>query len=615
MLRLRYLCFTIISLLVLLPALVQAQGNAISLAYGQRVTGALSDQEPEDLYAFAAQQGDMITVTMDAQDGTLDPFLIMLDGAQQVVLAVDNDGGGSGANGKGNSRLRFVVPSAGLYTIKATAANAGEGGNGNYELFLTLENPTPTPSSTANEPIIAPFPAGSSSIRADLNDDTPFHVYALSGKRDETLTFALEIQGDVQAGAYLYDTSFADRLATAQLGQPLTATLPDDGLYFVVVARLAANGAGTFTLRREGTTESTATPTKPDEVGTLLVAGQTQTGDLGARIADLYRFEVMENATARLDVVANTDTMILLVDSSFTQVAVALSSLRETPLPRAGMYYVLVVRRQGPNDPNGLQYSIALHGGILAPTPRATAAPLVISYGQTVRGTLSNEAYQLRYTLIAQTGESIRVSMIAANSTLDPLVALLDPAGNLLIANDDTAPGIADALFVYDIPADGSYTILATRSGEATGTTSGAFTLLVTLPQDDEPTPTPAPASTLGGGIEGVTYGSRVSGSIDASKFVYYYSFQGETGDVITIQMGRVSASDLDPALYLYYYDTNGMQTAVAFNDNYADGTLNAAIQRFSLPATGVYLIVATRAGAANGTTTGNFVLTLAKAE
>ncbi|MBX3081041.1 MAG: pre-peptidase C-terminal domain-containing protein [Anaerolineae bacterium] len=612
--RLRFVVL-ILAVFLLMPVASQAQSNATSLAYGQRVTGQLSDQASEILYAFAAQQGDMITVSMNALDGTLDPFIILLDGAQQVVLGVDNDGGGSGANGKGNARLRFVVPSAGLYTIKATAANAGEGSNGNYELILTLENPTPTPSATANEPIIAAFPSGTSdaSIRADLNDEMPFHVYALYGSRDETVTFALAVEGDVQAGVYLYDPAFADRLATAQLGQQLTATLPADGLYFLVVARLATNGAGTFTLRREGSAGNNATPTTRTETGTVLVAGQTQTGDLTTRIADLYRFEVTGNATARLDVVATAETTILLVDSTFTQVAVGISSLRETPLPRAGTYYVLVVRRQGPNDPNGVQYTVALHGGLLAPTPRATA-PLVISYGQTVRGTITNDAYQLRYALIAQAGESIRASMSAANSSLDPLVALLDPGGNLLIANDDSAPGISNALFIYDIPTDGTYTILATRSGEATGTTRGAFTLLVTLAQDDLP-PSPTAETVTQGGIEALVYGSRISGTIDAGKFIHYYSFQGEAGDVVTIQMGRVSASDLDPMLYLYFYAADGTQTAVAYNDNYAQSTLNAAIQRFRLPSTGVYLIVATRAGAANGTTTGNFVLTLAKAE
>ena len=92
MLRLRCVAYVCSLLLIVLPAvLLQAQGNTTTLAYGQRVTGQLSDQAPNDLYAFAAQQGDMIAVTMNALDGTLDPFIILLDGAPRALMAFPED--------------------------------------------------------------------------------------------------------------------------------------------------------------------------------------------------------------------------------------------------------------------------------------------------------------------------------------------------------------------------------------------------------------------------------------------------------------------------------------------------------------------------------------------
>jgi hypothetical protein len=850
MLRLRLLALLLcIGLCLLALTETQAQAELLPLAYGERVTGELTPPTLETLYAFAGAQGDMVSIAMNALEGSVDPFLILLDGAQQNVIGVDNEGGGTGANGKGNARLRAVLPSTGVWVIKATTAQKSDATRGTFELTLMLENPAPTPSASANAPIIAPYEAGLI-YRADLNDTTPFHLYRVQATKDTVLALALEVEGDLQAGLYLYDPTFESRLATAELGQPLNAVIPADGVYFLVVGRIAAQGAGAFTLRelnpegaasispgqtvrgqisaerpartyplsgaagqpirvqmrrlsgdllplvyivatesgsvvaqsapsatgdgssaelsltlaadgvyaivatREGqasglttgdyllavtTAETagvaaagateiipdalrdyapfaygeefrgaidadnvgaafrfygtqgdeievtleagrgldpllilqsdvgdtlaqsepgagdavalsftlprtgwygilatreginsgsssgdftlrltlrsaTATPTPDDRpaLGTLLVGGQTLSGDLTSRLAALYRLEVTANATARLDVVADGEVMTLLADENFVQIAVAYGSLRETALPRAGTYYVLVVRRFGPNDPAGRPFSVVLGGGLVPPTIAPTAPPAVLGYGQQVSGRLTNEAYAVRYVLYARAGESARVAMnAAAGSALNPMVALLDASGNLLIVNDDAAPGLTDALFIYDFAADGTYTILATRSGEATGTTSGAFTLRVDLPQ---PTPTPAPTTeNADSGIPQLVYGSRVSGSIKAAPFVVYYRFAGTAGDVVTIQMGHGAGSGLDPALYLYYYDAGGNRVAVAFNDNQSAGTLNAAIERFTLPQTGEYLIIATRAGVAQGATTGSFVLVLAK--
>lgn len=850
MLRLRLLVL-LICVGLCLPSLptMHAQAELLPLAYGERVTGELTPPTLETLYAFAGAQGDMVSIAMNALEGSVDPFLILLDGAQQNVVGVDNEGGGTGANGKGNARLRAVLPSTGVWVIKATTAQKSDATRGTFELTLTLENPAPTPSSSADAPIIAPYEPGVA-YRADLNDTTPFHVYRVQAAKDTVLALALEVEGDLQAGLYLYDPTFESRLATAELGQPLNAVILADGTYFLVVARIATRGVGAFTLRelnpesaaslspgqtvrgqitaerpartypltgaagqpirvqmrrlsgdllplvyivetetgnviaesaptatgeagiaelsltlaadgvyaivatREGqaggqttgnylltvtvpdatgatTTGSTvvvpdalrdyatfaygdefsgaidsvnvgyafrfygtqgdeieltleaerglspllllqsnvgdtlaqsepstrgavtlpytlprtgwygvlatreginsgtssgdftlrltlrsATPTPaPDErpaLGMLLVAGQTLVGDLTTRVAALYRLEVSANATARLDVVAEGEVMTLLADENFSQIAVAYGSLRETALPRAGTYYVLVTRRFGPNDPAGLPFSIVLGGGLVPPTVAPTVPPAVLGYGQEVNGRLTNVEYAVRYVLYARAGETARVAMnAAAGSTLNPMVALLDANGNLLIVNDDAAPGLTDALFVYDFAADGTYTILATRSGEATGTTSGAFTLRVDLPQ---PTPTPAPTTEdAASGIPQLAYGSRVSGSIEAAPFVVYYRFAGTAGDVVTVQMGHGAGSDLDPALYLYLYDAGGERVPVAFNDNQFAGTRNAAIERFALPQTGEYLIIATRAGVAQGTTTGSFVLVLAK--
>src|SRR5438132_980803 len=117
------------------------QNSPQPLAYGQTVTGELTTQRPEALYIFAAQQGDVITITMDLVDGNLDPLVILVDQSQQMVLAVDNDSGGNH-----NARLRFVIPASASYVVRATVVQGSGDIKGTYKLALLLGNPTPPPS-------------------------------------------------------------------------------------------------------------------------------------------------------------------------------------------------------------------------------------------------------------------------------------------------------------------------------------------------------------------------------------------------------------------------------------------------------------------------------------
>jgi hypothetical protein len=220
----------------------------------------------------------------------------------------------------------------------------------------------------------------------------------------------------------------------------------------------------------------------------------------------------------------------------------------------------------------------------------------------------------------------------APNSTLNPMVAVLDAEGKLLILNDDAAQGIKNAALIYEVPVDGRYLILATRSGESTGTTMGAYILKVEVRQPDLSTPpadltatpvgstgatapaTIAPTSDAGGSqMTIIRYGETISGTITTQKFLNYYSFQGTAGEVITIGMTRAPDSQLDPLLYLYTYD--GQPQLLAANNDLVAGSPDAAIVRFKLPQSGRFLIVATRVGAAQGTTEGSYTLTLSRDE
>lgn len=108
-----------------------------------------------------------------------------------------------------------------------------------------------------------------------------------------------------------------------------------------------------------------------------------------------------------------------------------------------------------------------------------------------------------------------------------------------------------------------------------------------------------------------IEYGDTVPGSITASERVVLYSFEGQTGDRILINMQRTGGT-LDTALFLISPEGNQL----ANNDDIVDPVTgerntNSAIEGVTLRSIGTYYIIATHYGLQFGGTTGTYNLTL----
>lgn len=105
------------------------------------------------------------------------------------------------------------------------------------------------------------------------------------------------------------------------------------------------------------------------------------------------------------------------------------------------------------------------------------ATPLV--FDEYVEGELSNRAYEVKYTFEGNSGDVISIEMLPKPGTydLDPYIILRNSEGDVLAENDDF--GYPLSLIVAELPADGTYTILATRSGGSTGSSEGEYWLRV----------------------------------------------------------------------------------------------------------------------------------------
>ncbi|TVR24550.1 MAG: hypothetical protein EA396_01075 [Anaerolineaceae bacterium] len=105
-----------------------------TLNYGDSVRGEITDGQDEQLYAFEAQAGDTVTITMIADDmNQLDTYLYLYD-AIGIELARNDDALDSSIGRLNSQIVGYVIPQDGTYLIGAS--RWGSLGTGGYTLSL-----------------------------------------------------------------------------------------------------------------------------------------------------------------------------------------------------------------------------------------------------------------------------------------------------------------------------------------------------------------------------------------------------------------------------------------------------------------------------------------------
>jgi hypothetical protein len=563
--------------------------NTLAITPGQTVRGAISNDAAVKTYSLQGAQGQTVNARMRRLTGDLITYLyiVAIDTGVTVAQATDQNG---------VSELSTVLPADGTYAIVATRGGQQTGiTTGEYALSLIIPG--------QETPMPAPFENHASLSYGDrltgTIDNTTFaipHVFtAQTGDVIQAVLTAEEGSGNLDAFLILQDingkTLAEDNDSAGGTNARLQATIPESGQYALIVTR-AGGDQGTTTGKYDLAFGTLSAPLSASgEIGTLLTVGEPQTGS--SAIGRLYRFEAPAQTAVSFELAPAEDNLVVLTDSTFQQVAAG--AITNITLPKDGTYYVFVLRAGGPNQPAGGDYTITLQGNI-APPP--TAAPGTLVFGQPVTGTITNDLYQVRYTVQARQGATLIINLDAApDSTLDPMVGVTDPDNNVLGVNDDASSGLKNASLTINVSKDGLYNIVATRAQEAQGTTTGDYVLTVSI-QQTRPDILP------------IRYGGIINADITNEQFLYYYTFTGTAGDVITIKMNSVPGHSLDPVVYLYDY-SSGKPELIAGNNDAAPGSQDAAIVDFALPQNGTYLIAATRLDALQGQTTGSFVLTL----
>lgn len=107
---------------------------------------------------------------------------------------------------------------------------------------------------------------------------------------------------------------------------------------------------------------------------------------------------------------------------------------------------------------------------------------LPIDFDEPVSDTISERAIFDWWTIELVEGDQIEVQM-AASDGLEPLIGILNPDRELMARSDMEATPVANDVVAvtYEVPSDGEYTLVATRAGNLEGTSTGSYSLVVSL--------------------------------------------------------------------------------------------------------------------------------------
>ncbi len=244
--------------------------------------------------------------------------------------------------------------------------------------------------------------------------------------------------------------------------------------------------------------------------------------------------------------------------------------------------------------------------------PRAQAQGGMIAYGDVVSGRITTLNYFETWQFSGTKGDRVEILM-EGDGTLDPYLGLLSLATEQVLAEDDDSGGGTDAYIAITLPSSGDFLIVATRYDLDLGMTEGRYTLALT--GSGGPTSVSNPLTTnepeeIEPGVfymGDILLDAPVENAINDASYAHIYSLEAEAGTELMVAM-VAAGSTLDS--YLFFVD-EAFDLLAEDDDSAAEfggGALDAFIN-LTIPQTGVYYIVATRAGLDEGRTAGTYTL------
>jgi uncharacterized protein YdeI (BOF family) len=260
------------------------------------VNGTLADSDctaphrsgsKADLYTFQGTAGQQVTVTLSST--AFDAYLVIV-GPTGAVLAEDDDSGGDY-----NARIQGTLPTAGIYTIEATAYYSS--GRGNYTVAASVSTTSSCSASAITLPATVNGTLADSDCTAPHRSGSKADLYTFQGTAGQQVTVTLRstafdayliVVGPT--GAVLAQDDDSGGGSNAQI----QGTLPTAGTYTIEATAYYSSDRGSYTLTASASTTTTCSPgaiTLPATVnGTLTDSDCTAPHRSGSK-ADVYTFQ------------------------------------------------------------------------------------------------------------------------------------------------------------------------------------------------------------------------------------------------------------------------------------------------------------------------------------
>ena len=450
-----------------------------------------------------------------------------------------------------------------------------------------------------------------------ITNASPRAAYYFEAQRGEVIAISLAVtEGDLDPVLLVLDDTGAvlaslDDSGGSRVPQIASLVIPRSGRYFVVVARFGyalGTTVGAYELRIERVGVSSASGSAlrygdqvinriSDMQPQLYYTFRARRGD----IVNIYMRRVSGDLDSYLQVV-DERAFVLADNDDLIGALLPLDAGIEGLVIEEDGTYVIVASRYGQaaGTSSGsfvLTLEEARNSG-LGNTPQ-TAYPLLL--GDVVDGTITGDQFNRYYRFQASANDLITVRMNRTSGSLDAFLTIADANLVTLAADDDGGGGQNARIDQFLIPADGVYYIVASRFEGQAGTTAGGYRLeLQSLGNAFDGVPE---------GVARIGYGVTMTGSISDEAPEALYAFRGSAGDIVTVTMNR-GDGDLDPVVSLL----DASQNVLVRDDDSGPGQ-NARIERFTLPASGVYYVRAGRYDGAEGNpnTSGSYILVLAR--
>jgi hypothetical protein len=390
--------------------------SADSIAVGSTVSGLITNASPARVYTFDAAAGSSVNISLQAQTGSLDTYLVLL-GPDSTPVA-DNDDRDETTT---DSAISRTLAADGTYTIIATRYGLTIGGTeGEFTLTVTTSDLAEVPTGEVTEPgeptaeAGPDLPGGAIEVQLTWNTNADLQLLV----RDPLGAAVFDDIPTISSGGVLYEDG--------NVGCVDTTTDPLSYIYWPT-GRLQP-GIYEVEIWYQNTCDDTSPVNFVLEVG---VQGESVINTAPQLISPNSRYMVTFKIEPDLTVTAGPGGFFDMANAS------------------------------------SLNYQAQL----------ATATP--ITYQQIVTGSITEQQRFVVYSFEGETGDTVTIGMNVTGNTLDPALYLISPEGIQIDYNDDVTPGENPNSVISEVtlPSNGTYYIIATHYGLNYGGTQGTYEL------------------------------------------------------------------------------------------------------------------------------------------